>query len=130
MFDAFCVKRCTPRRIDCLAPARRACVLRPRSALLHAIVSCRAEPVLEGVGADRSEGRSRSAESSGIEMSAPLDGNMDRSHAELYGTEEPSERTGPLVGFRVLGANPRPHSLGRRSSSCAVPQLLRVPGAL
>lgn len=60
-------------------------------------------------------------ESSGIEMSAPLDGNMDRSHAELYGTEEPSERTGPLVGFRVLGANPRPR---------AVPQLLRVPGAL
>ena len=47
---------------------------------------------------------------------------MDRSHAELYGTdEEPSERTGPLVGFRVLGANPRPR---------AVPQLLRVPGAL
>ena len=62
MFDAFCVKRCPPRRIDCLAPARRACVLRPRSALLHAIVSCRAEPVLEGVGADRSEGRSRSAQ--------------------------------------------------------------------
>eukprot|EP01045_Picozoa_sp_COSAG04_P004139 COSAG04_NODE_176_length_21411_cov_10.599240_6_plen_44_part_00 len=43
-------------------------------------------------------------------MSAPLDGNMDRTHAELYGTEEPSERTGPLVGFRVLGASPRPHS--------------------
>ena len=53
-------------------------------------------------------------------MSAPLDGNMDRTHAELYGTEEPSERTGPLVGFRVLGANPRRVVLrSARASSCA-----------
>ena len=135
MFDAFCVKRCTPRRIDCLAPARLRAPAKKRVVTRHSELPRRA-----GVGGSRSrsiggpEQERRVAgvpESSGIEMSAPLDGNMDRSHAELYGTdEEPSERTGPLVGFRVLGANPRPHSLGRRSSSCAVPQLLRVPGAL
>ena len=39
-------------------------------------------------------------------MSVPLDGNLDRTHAELYGRRDDHQaipqRSGPLTAFRVL----------------------------